>query len=88
MAPWISKSRGALSVNRHEEWPTLHSSSGRYRFGNATFAERLRPGQDAPKAVVCVSEEDFVGFSCVFRLGRSQLETPLDALIVGIRSRR
>jgi len=35
-------------VNGHEERSTLYSSSGRYRFGNATFAERRRTGRDAP----------------------------------------
>ena len=44
----FSKSRRALSVNGHEERSTLHSSSGRYRFGNETSAERRRIGRDAP----------------------------------------
>ena len=39
-------------MNGHEERSTLYSSSGRYRFGNATFAERRRIGRDAPIAAL------------------------------------
>jgi hypothetical protein len=38
----------------HEERSTLYSSSGRYRFGNATSAERRRTGRDAPFPVIPV----------------------------------
>ena len=45
---------------------------GRYPFIQKTFAGAHGKWQDAPIPVVRVSEDDFVGFSYVFRPGRSQ----------------
>ena len=48
------------------------SQTGRYPFIQKTFAGAHGKWQDAPIPVVRVSEDDFVGFSYVFRPGHSQ----------------